>query len=125
MVQVSGQKRRGVVMSLLLGSLNQSQFIYCLSVVRLKMLLAGFPPDQFVSSVFAFFLFLKQFFLTTDIATVAFSQHIFRIALTVEREMICDPIAAWIATSNICRGIKSFIFRTIHAHGVRLDDDAR
>ncbi len=64
-------------------------------------------------------------FLTTDIATVAFSQHIFRIALTVEREMICDPIAAWIATSNICRGIKSFIFRTIHAHGVRLDDDAR
>jgi hypothetical protein len=24
--------------------------------------------------------------------------------------MICAPTAAWIATSNICRGISSFIF---------------
>ncbi len=77
MVQVSGQKRRGVVMSLLLGSLNQSQFIYCLSVVRLKMLLVGFPPDQFVSSVFCLLSVSQAVFLTTDIATVAFSQHIF------------------------------------------------
>ena len=29
---------------------------------------------------------------------------------TVSRAMILEPIAAWMATSNICRGMISFIF---------------
>jgi len=36
----------------------------------------------------------------------------FRIALTVSRAMTFDPIAAWITTSNICRGI-SFRSRSV------------
>ena len=30
-----------------------------------------------------------------------------RLAFTVSRATICEPIAAWIATSNSCRGISS------------------
>jgi hypothetical protein len=55
-----------------------------------------------------------------------------RMAVTVSRAMILEPMAAWIATSNIWRGMSSRIFRdqglaaivgevAVHDDGERVD----
>src|ERR1039457_1927690 len=58
------------------------------------------------------FCFSRSFFLRVMSPPSHFARTFLRSAFTVERARIFDPIAAWTTTSNICRGIISFIFST-------------
>ena len=70
------------------------------------------PADR-LHLLLAFLLLLEQLALAGDVAAVALGSTSLRLAFTVSRAMTLPPIAAWIGTSNICRGISSLSFSVI------------
>ena len=51
-------------------------------------------------------LLLEQFALARHVAAITLGRDVPRTGFTVSRATTCDPITAWIATSNCCRGIQ-------------------
>ena len=75
----------------------------------------GFLRDldraDLLHALLAFLLLLEQLALARDVAAVALGDDVLAQRLDVSRAMILAPIAAWIATSNIWRGISSLHLR--------------
>src|SRR5690606_33181947 len=77
---------------------------------RQERLLRNLDGADALHPLLAFLLLLEQLALTRDVTAVTLRQHV--LAQRLHRFASHDalPMAAWMATSNICRGMSSRIF---------------
>jgi hypothetical protein len=77
----------------------------------------GISTCRPLHALLAFLLLLEQLALARDVAAVALGEHVLAQRLDRLARDDAAPIAAWIATSNICRGISSRIFSPARGRG--------